>query len=233
MSNQIEIKIDGKRLTPERFVEAVQSFFSLVQGVAKNVTVKPIDWIVEIDKGSYIVRMRGDGAEQSIRTVCRGVRSLRSGVKIIPPGFTQSEVRASKRLAGLIDGTDVKSVSIIDGESAEDVPKAVVDIADAILAGEACTAFGSIEGKIVSISDKHGFVCSITDPIHRREIVCYFQNDVVAEEAYRGFRKRALAGGLIRYAKDGHPTSIAVDTIRIFPEESELPTVEEVQAIFA
>jgi hypothetical protein len=41
-----------------------------------------------------------------------------------------------------------------------------------------------------------------------------------------------MASGLIRYAREGHPTSISVNSIRIFPEESELPTIEEVQALF-
>lgn len=235
MSNQIEIKIEGK-LTPKRFIEAVQSFFSLVEGVAKNVTGSPVDWLVEVEKGSTVVRALvakpSRESDKALEAVCRGVRSLRSGTRTLPFGFTKREVLASKNLAALVDGDDVHSISIKNGSAPEDMPQAIVDTADAILFGEAYTAFGSIEGKIDSLSDKQTFICSITDTVYHREITCYFQKDEVAEEAYRGFRKRVLAGGLIRYAKEGHPTSIVVDTIRIFPEESELPTIEEVQALF-
>jgi hypothetical protein len=41
-----------------------------------------------------------------------------------------------------------------------------------------------------------------------------------------------LAGGLIHYAKEGHPVSITVDSIRLFPPDSELPNVEEIQEIY-
>lgn len=234
MNNQIEIKIEGK-LTPERFVEAIQSFFSLVEGVAKNVASSPVNWFVEVDKGSAVVRARvaNPSAEsgRAVDAVCRGVRSLRSGNRTLPYGFTKREILACKSLAAL-NGDDVQSISIKNGSAPEDVPQTIVETTEAILSGEAYTAFGSIEGKIDSLSDKQTFICSITDPIYHREITCYFQKSEVAEEAYRGFRKRVMAGGLIRYAKEGHPTSIVVDTIRIFPEESELPTIEEVQALF-
>jgi len=234
MNNQIEIKVEGK-LTPEKFIEAVRLFFSMVEGVTKNVATKPVHWVVEVEKNSTLVRGRVENpsieSRQAIDAICRGVRSLRSGNRTLPYGFTKREVLACKSLAAL-NGDGVQSISIKNGSAPEDVPQTIVETAEAILSGEAYTAFGSIEGKIDSLSDKRGFICSITDPIYHREITCYFTKSEVSEEAYRGFRKRVMAGGLIRYAKEGHPTSIVVDTIRIFPEESELPTIEEVQALF-
>jgi hypothetical protein len=236
MSDQIEIKIDGKKLTPEKFIEAAKSFFDLIEGVAKNVTSEPIKWGVELDKGSAIIRavVKNPSRASSLATdvICKGVRSLRSGVRTLPPGFTKTEVVATRRLAAIIDGGDVKSVSIKNGSAPEDLPQSVIVTADAILSGEATTAFGSIEGIVDSMSVKHGFICSIQDSAYRREITCYFSKDEVAKEARRGFEKRVMASGLIRYAREGHPTSIVVDAIRIFPEESELPTIEEVQALF-
>ncbi|MGH7976828.1 MAG: hypothetical protein ACREC8_09205 [Limisphaerales bacterium] len=171
-------------------------------------------------------------SNESIIAVCRGVRSLRSGIKTIPHGFTRNEVRVSRNLAALIDGGHVQTISIKNGSDAEDLPQTIIPIADSILSGETHIAFGSVEGKIDSLSDKHGFSCSVFEPLMRREITCYFEKQEVIEDAIKGFGKRVLAGGLIRYAKEGHPTSIVVDTIRIFPEESELPTVEEVQAVY-
>jgi hypothetical protein len=234
MNDQVEITIEGK-LTPEKFIEAIRAFFDMVEGVAKNVTAKPIRWVVEVEKGSARVRGRVENPSvesgHAVDTICRGVRSLRSGARTIPYGFTKREVLACKSLAAL-NGDGIRSISIKNGSEPEDVPQTIVETAESILSGEAFTAFGSIEGKIDSISDKQNFICSITDPVFHHDITCYFQKSEVAEEAYRGFRKRVMAGGLIRYAKEGHPTSIVVDTIRIFPAESELPTIEEVQALF-
>jgi hypothetical protein len=236
MNDKIEIKIEAKKLTPEKFIEAVKAFFALIEGVANNVAQKPVNWAVEVDKGSAIVRGRvvnpSVESGQSIDAVCRGVRSLRSGIKTIPHGFTKKEVMASKNLAVLIDGNNVQSISIKNGNAPEDLPQTIIATAEAILSGENHTAFGSVEGKIDSLSDRHGFSCSVYEPFLRREITCYFPKPEIEQEAIKGFRKRVLAGGLIRYAKEGYPTSIVVDTIRIFPDESELPTIEEVQALF-
>jgi hypothetical protein len=238
MSDQIEIKIEAKKLTPERFLEAVESFFALIQGVAKNVSTKSVNWIVEVDKGSAVVRARVENPSvesgESIDAVCSGVRSLRSGVKLIPRWFTPDEVRASKKLASLIDGTDVQSVTIKNGSIPEDVPQTIVLTADAILFGESHIAFGSIEGKIVSLSVRHAFCCTIYEPIHRREITCYLPTPELQEEAMNSIKNRArvLAGGLIHYAKEGYPVNISADTIQAFPDESKLPSVREVQEIY-
>ncbi|HEV7926809.1 MAG TPA: hypothetical protein VGR14_15725 [Verrucomicrobiae bacterium] len=236
MSDQIEIRIDGKKLTPEKFLDGVKEFLALTQGVAKNVTSTPISWLVEVDKGSAIVRMRAANpsreSEKSIDAVCQGIRSLRNGSKAMPNGFTRKEVSSAKILAELVDGEEVQSISIRNGGSPEDLPKSVVQIADTILAGQSHIAFGSLEGDIVSLTARHGFCCIIYDPIQRREITCYLPKEDVQKEAVKGYTKRVLAGGLIHYAKEGYAVSITVDTIRIFPPDSELPAIEDVQRIY-
>lgn len=236
MSDQIEIRIEGPGLTPEKFLLAAQSFFDLIQGVSENVGAKQVRWIAEVDKGSAVIRGRvanpSPESHMAIELVSRGIRSLRSGTKAVPNGFTREEVRACQVLADLADGEKITSILLQNGGAPEEVSKKIAPIAEAILKGENYTAFGSIEGKIDSLSDKQAFTCSIFDSLLRREVICYFQSEAVVQQAISGFRKRVLAGGLIRYGKEGHPTSIVVDTIRVFPDESELPTIEEVQAIF-
>jgi hypothetical protein len=238
MSNQIEIAINAKKLTPEKFIKAAESFFGLVQGVAFNVAGEkdPVKWAVEVDKGSAILRACATNpspkSEQTIAAVFLGLRSLQSGARGIPAWFTNEELKASKKLTELIDGDNIQSIYIKNGAAPESLSRKIADAAEAILNGESYQAFGSLEGKVDSLSDKKSLICSITDPIYHCEITCYFTNNEAAEEAVKGFRKRVLASGLIRYGKEGRPTSISVDKIRIFPEESELPTVEQVQEIY-
>ncbi len=119
-----------------------------------------------------------------------------------------------------------------DGATPEAMPNTIVEVADAILEGQPRTAFGSVEGDIVSLSAKHGYICVIDDPIQHREITCYLQSDVAQKKAIEGYTKRVLAKGLLHYAKEGHAISITVDDIRIFPPDSEVPTIEEIQAIY-
>jgi hypothetical protein len=237
MSNQIQIKITGSKIPPDKFLEAVKEFISLVQGVAKNVTNTPIDWAVEVDRGSAIIRLKVENpsteSERSIEAVAKGIRALRSGVKAPPYGFTRDSIHSAKILAELADGQNVQSVSIQNGDAPEDIPPSLIAIADGLLARQHHDAFGSIEGKIISLSARHGFICIIHDPIEQRDITCYLQTDESQRLAHAGYTRRVLAGGLIHYAAEGHPVSITVDEMRIFPPDSELPTAQDVQAIYA
>jgi hypothetical protein len=236
MSDSIEIKIDGTRLTPEKFLDGVKEFLALVQGVAKNVAPERIDWLVSVEKSSAVVRMTAEHptahSRQAIDVVCQGIRALRNGVKTIPHGFRRENVSSAKIIASLVDGTDVQAVTIKNGADPESVPRSIVKVAEIILEGQNHLAFGSIEGKIVSLSAKHGYVCVIDDPAEMREITCYLQTEAAQKAAVDGYTKRVMASGLIHYAKEGHPVSITVDEMRIFPPDSELPTLSEVQEIY-
>jgi len=238
MSNQIEIKIDAKKLTPEKFLEAATSFFGLVQGVAKNVVTLPVHWTVEVDKGSAIVRVRAENptsdSEQCIETVSRGICSLRTGIHIVPYGFTKDEVRAAKTLAELTDGVDIQGVFIKNGKLPECLTPDVIKSADIILKTESSIAFGSIEGKVVNISLRQAFCCTIREPLYRKEVLCYLQDSKAQEDALESVKMKArvLVSGLIHYAKDGYPHSITADKVEVFPPQSDLPTLREIQNIY-
>src|ERR1043166_3243964 len=231
MSNSIEIKIDGTRLTPEKFLSAVTEFLALVQGVAKNVAPEPIAWVVAVEHGSTVVRMIPEHptthSKQAIDVVCQGIRALRNGVRTMPYGFKRENVASARIIAAIVDGTEVREVTIRNGSAPENVPRSIVKVAEMILDGQNHIAFGSIEGKVVSLSAKHGYVCVIDDPTELREITCYLQTKEAQQKAVEGYTKRVMASGLIHYAKEGHPVSITVDEIRIFPPDSELPTLSD------
>jgi hypothetical protein len=238
MSDRIEIKISGQKLTPEKFIEGVQAFFDLIKGVAKNVATNPVNWVVEVDKGSAVVRARVENptpdAEQSIDLVVRGINALKRGTKTIPYGFTKDEIRAARRLAALRDGQEIQSALLQNGGAPEDLSQDIIPTADAILTGESYVAFGSIEGTIGSMSAKQAFCFMIDEPLYRREIVCYLQKDELEDKAIEAFRLRAriVVSGLIHYAREGYPATISADALKILPSESELPSVEEIQAIY-
>lgn len=238
MSKSIEIKIDGPNVTPGAFLQAVENFFKLVEGVSRNISESGefINWTVEVAKGSAIVRTKSESrkTEEAAQTISRGINSLRSGLQIMPRGFTDVEVRAARALARIPDGMGIHSVAIQNGAAPEDLSEPVAKTADAILTGERFVSFGSIEGKVDSVSDKegYGFTCSIFEPIYKKSVPCSFDKRELEDQAYAAFRKRVLVGGMIRYGKDGTPTSVNADVLRVFPDDSELPTVQEIQAIY-
>jgi hypothetical protein len=237
MSDTIEIKIDGAKLTPETFILAVQQFFALIKGVTNNICgpSSQTNWTVEVEKGSNRVRGRvlnpTKESAQSIKAICAGINLLGEGFTGVPKGFTASEIRASQALAVLL-GKDVESITIQNGRTQAPLTREIVPTADIILGGSKFHAWGGLEGVINSMSDKHGFQCTIREQNYDRDVICYFQKIAIIEEAIRGFRHRALMNGLIRYTDEGLPDNMVVDAIIVFPEETELPTLAEIQAIY-
>ena len=240
MSDTIQIEIDGPKLTPDRFIKAAQAFLDLVTGVSKNLSDKatPEEWTVETEKGSVIVRMRTDNPERAaaIHAVGRGVRALNSGVRAVPEWFTKDEVKAARELTAVIDagGKFVTSISMANGEVIADLSPITIKTADAILSGEKYEAFGSIEGRIETLHGREAYPLAfyVSDVHSKRQVVCHFNKTEDEEGAIGAFRKRVLVYGLIHYAKEGYPTSVDADSLRIFAEEGDLPSVEQVQAIY-
>jgi hypothetical protein len=237
MSDQIEIKFSGQQIPPERFLAAVKSFIEIVQGVGRNITgrTNPIQWTIESDRGSAVIRIRAKNrtkeAVEATDAVRRGFQSLRTGSRVVPRGFTVTELRNTQELADLADPDF--PISIKNGGDPEQVSRDIWRTVDAMLRRDKYEDFGSIEGSLRSMTKGNRFECEIHDNQSGRTVHCYFTTDAVAQQAWAAFMKeRVAAHGLIRYDKEGCPTSIVADAVRSFPEESELPTVGDIQAIF-
>lgn len=237
MSNQIEIKFPGPEISPEKFVEAIQHFLSVVEGVGRNIggVIDPIQWTVESDRGSAIIRLKAKNrfkeAGEATEAIRRGFHSLRTGSRVMPRGFTVSELRKAQELADLADTNF--PIAIKNGDSPEELSREIGRTVEAMLRREKYEDFGSIEGCIRSMTKGNRFECEIHDDQSGRTVHCYFTTDAVAEQAWSVFMKeRISAHGLVRYDKEGCPTSIVADFLRSFPEESELPTLEDIQAIY-
>jgi hypothetical protein len=243
MNNSIELNIDGPRITPDKFLKASDAFLHLLLGVAHNIDQKATsdDWIVQTEKGSNVLRALCQVSRQeAIVAVSCGLMSLSSGVQALPTSFTKDEVKQARILASVLDA-DGKNVSRLFVKSGDSTPlilgPEIVKTADAILSGEKHESFGSIEGHIETMifREGHPLVCSIRDFVHHRLIQCSFTNVESEDAAYKAFRppKRISVSGLIHCAPEGHAVRINADQVRVFPDESELPTLEEIHSFFS
>jgi hypothetical protein len=237
MSDAVEIKFSGRQIPPEKFVAAVQHFLAIVQGVGRNIggSEEPIQWTVETAHGSDIIRARAlNRPRESAETtdaVRRGFDSLRTGGSAFPRGFTIAEMRFTKDLASLVD--DDFPISIKNGDTPVELSREIVHVVDTMLLREKFAAFGSIEGVLHSMTRGNRFECEIKDQQSGRTVHCYFTTPEAARQAWAAFlNDRILASGEIKYSKEGYPTRIIADSVRAFPDESELPTVQDIQSIF-
>jgi hypothetical protein len=236
MTNQIEIKIEGRKLTADKFRSAVSAFFDLLESVSKEVCAgrEKVEWLVEVDHGSAIIRARADSGQKITEAVQNGLVLLQAGKREYPIFFNHDAVSAARDLGKLADadGEYISSVFVKNGSAPIEITSQTSATADDLL-GSKHEAIGSVEGKIEIISDRKGFKCSILDPLYERSVICYFDNPEIEEKAYRAFKKRALARGLVRYDRNGKPVNIVVEDIREFPDELQLPTIEQVQAAYS
>jgi hypothetical protein len=238
MSEKLEIRIEGPKVTPERFLNASKAFLEIVLGVSHNLSssARDEDWSVECDKGSSILRVKTDVRERipAVEAVELGFHALNSGLATLPHGFTKTEIRSAKVLGELVDGYFIQSISFSNGNPAANISKSLAKTADCILSGEKYTAFGSLEGTIQTLHGREGYpvACYISDIQYKRTIVCHFADKQHEKQAVKAFMKRVLVGGLIHYSREGMPTSIDADVFREFPDEDALPVLSDVQAIY-
>jgi hypothetical protein len=91
-------------------------------------------------------------------------------------------------------------------------------------------AYGAIEGKLSTISERGQFQFVVWDALSDRPVNCFIPEDKF-DEATQAFRKRVHVSGMIQYGRDRKPVAIKVDRIRRFREISELPELEEFRGI--
>ena len=241
--NAIELKIDARKLTDDRFEKAIGAFFDLLRSVADNVIgrERAVRWIIEVEAGSAIVRARADSdaealpmAQRSIDLICSGVSALTRGESTTPPFFTNVSLRAARTLASVHDaeGEYVNSVTVKNGSAPIELTSQVVATVDDIL-GEKYEALGSVEGQVQMISERHGFKLAIYDVIFDQPVICYPKTEQIKDEAMRAFGKRVIVAGEVRYRRDGKPSSVVAESVLTFQDESELPSLADVQRIYA
>ena len=91
--------------------------------------------------------------------------------------------------------------------------------------------YGTIEGRLETIQESYGTLqFFISDAMLRQRVRCYFPEELLPS-VFERFRKRVEVSGLIHYRKNGAPISIEAEHIVGLPDDSELPTAEDVRGI--
>jgi hypothetical protein len=92
--------------------------------------------------------------------------------------------------------------------------------------------FGTIEGKLEAIQDKSTLQLRIRDPLLNVTVNCYVSEDLLPS-AFKSFRKRIEASGIIHYRKNGNPISINAERIDELPDDAVLPSIRDVRGILS
>lgn len=239
--SDITLKIEGRRITAEKFKKAVDSFFDLITSVGQNVTGEDdsLRWIISVESGSAILHARPESRsgnpyfeDRASKAILSGVRSLESGATRFPANFGDRAMAAARELTQIrdVEGEYVSGVLIYsNGDGTALTNHAAAAIEDLI--GVERVEIGSITGQLLSITDRGGFYFAIWDSLTDERIRCDVSEDML-ETIMSAFRKRVAVYGKIHYDRKERPRRVTVEEIHVFKPEHELPSVDSVIGLF-
>jgi hypothetical protein len=233
----LEIEED---LSPDRFVTAARAFFGYVQEIGRVLAPSGEEprWIVHVREGSTLL---GVEAVKSVpRELLDAVYSrAESGIRHLTEGdiegsrLSETALKHVRALSELAEGSSqrrptrfriwVRHTPIdMDASIAKVIQEDWrIDYHD----------FGTVEGRLETIQDREGRLqLQIRDGILRQTVRCYFSDEMLPK-AFEMFRKRVEVTGIIHYRRNGTPVSIEASHIERLPDDSELPTLEDVRGI--
>jgi len=232
----------GENLPPDKFMAAARAFFGYVQEITASLSEKGDSgrWLVKVREGSALLAVDpGPNLESGVANAIyfqaeRGMRSLLES-NIEDAGLSEP---ALKHLRTLSEMTETRP-KVMPIHIRLWVKKSPINF-DPVIAStirESRRAdyndYGTIEGRLETIQESFGTLqFNIRDPMFREKVRCYFPEDLLPQ-VFDRFRKRVEVAGIIHYRKNGTPVSIEAEHIIGLPEDSELPTADDVRGILS
>ncbi|MEP1931298.1 MAG: hypothetical protein ABJJ37_08460 [Roseibium sp.] len=236
-----DLTIDlGDDLSPEEFVAAVRNFMGYVAEItdSQKGDGAEIGWVVKVREGSALV-----GVEPSASAPQSKLAMIYNMAEFGPKALARGDIEGSglsekamghlKSLSDLVEkhqngkGVNLwvkrKPINITTS-----IAKAVRDDWQSDYHD-----YGSVEGRLEAILDSAGSLkIKIKDFLYPRSINCVVPERLI-EKVLSNFRHRVEIEGRIHYRRDGTPIRIEADAIVDLPEDSELPTADDVRGIMA
>ncbi len=239
--DRLTLRLEGQRITADRFLRAAESFFGLLGEVSEALTgkSKAFEWLVSVERGSIVLGARAEPSYKTdlppaaiVEAAYSGFKKLQERKSVRPEFFNDDALQSARDLAKLVDGKAVRVLQIRRSRNSFTLKDdKVVRNVDLILGGTA-TELGTIEGKLEMISARGCLHVGVWDALTDRQVRCFVRPGLL-EEAKAAFGRRVAVTGTIRYRPNGEPVSIEVDSLEVFPGREDLPSAEDVYGILA
>jgi hypothetical protein len=231
--DEIALRLDGALITPEEFRKAVSAFVDLLLQISEEIAEggkKPL-WKMSVRTGSSVFVARPVPDIETQKSAKDAIKCLRSGMTMLDKGqrnvphFSNKALQAASSLASLRAKQGISVIEITSsGGKPVTVREGIVDVVSKTI-GSQKQEYGSVEGKLSTISERGGFQFVVWDVLADRPINCFVPENKF-QEAYAAFRKRVRVSGMVQHDREGKPVSIKVDDIRVFRDLSHLPPIE-------
>ncbi len=228
----LSFKLDGDRISSRAFKKGVDKFLGIVEDITQQFPdEKRPKWIVFVEPGCICLKLRPElPAPQIIAALGNGITqvSLRDDR---PPYFSDNMLRNLGALTALSRPKDsgIKGVRISYNGQEVEMGKAIREHVNSIMKiqGE---EYGSVEGTLKIVSAVPRLHFQIYEAVNDHSIACII-DDSMTRDALNAFDKKVCVFGLIHYMKGGIPKNIHVQELRVFKNEDELPSADEVLGI--
>ena len=241
-NNTLTLKLDGNEVTAEKFVNSVSAFVSIIKDVTESLSGEKnsIKWIVTVESGSTLlhftprsVKVNQDVVNSAIRAVTTGFREIEENSGR-PSYWPDSALKSAKEIASIYnaEGKALDTIRVSSDDKAYASVTNTTSVNVDTLVGTEKKAFGTIEGRLRTLTESGGIHVVIQDPITHSNVRCFIE-EPDTEKFMAAFRKRVSVYGEIRYGRDGHPLSVKASELRVMRDAAKLPTIEEMTGIYA
>lgn len=240
-SDELTLKLDGALVTPEELRKAVHSFTEILLQVTDETArggEKPL-WNMTVREGSLVFVARPVPNPATARKAKETIKILRSGIAKITkgsidvPGFNRQALMATRDLASLTAKPTKMGISTIQIANGDGKTQSLnLGVAEYLRKnlGEYRVAYGSIEGRLQTISDRGTFQFVVFDALTQKGINCFVPEETF-REAHAAFGRRVCVTGEIRYEKSSKIVSIRATGIKIRRDLSEISPISHFRGL--
>jgi hypothetical protein len=216
-NDSITLALNGE-VSLEQFASAASDLAALVDALSAEIAGKQrTEWFVEyLDAGSATMTFAGqaeedDVVERVVRAYAVVGHSLETGA---PLPYSQKVEKAAKRITGVLDGT----VTAVRFETPQETAT-VVSPSVSREGQRQFHAYGSVEGRVQTLTSRGGLRFVLYDSLFGRAVYCYLQSG--GEDLMRGAwdRRATVEGWVSREPVTGRPVSVRqVTSVRLLDE---------------
>ena len=217
ISATITLELELDRMPADVLLNTVDAFVKSLAALTDQVCGDEgaIGWEIAIDKGSVL--LAADPGESSDSDAVQRVRNMAAA----DPGALlicfHQVARAGLDGAHIWIGKERQAVACISAEEEpEPHPSQIAE-------------YGTVEGTLDTLSARGHLRFTISEPVWNIAVRCTVPHEM-APAMQDMWRQRVSARGMVHYDRDGHPTSIQAEEVRLFPYDD--TPIEEYRGLY-
>ena len=236
----LTLTLDGNEITAEKFVKSVTAFVSIIREVSESLSGEKngIKWIVTVEKGSTKVHFTPRPVKASPAIIKSTIQAVKNGFFEIeqnggrPNHWSDATLKNAKEMASVYStGSEaLNTIRVASDDGYTTVTKNTVEHVDTLV-GKDRFAFGTVEGRLRTVTESGGLHVVVQDALTSNNIRCFFE-DQDTDRFVAAFKKRVSVYGEIRYGRDGTPVSIKASDLRVMRDENKLPSIQQMIGIY-